>query len=200
MEEVLSFIPPGARSGVQELLIANSVEFKLTKVRRTKHGDFRWRPGETALITLNKTTNPYRFLITLLHELAHFQVSTNFSYRVKPHGKEWKKAYRALAIPFLNANIFPEPLCRLFAVHLKNPKASTDRDFALVSALKQYDPPTSTRAIFELAEGEKFQIEDGRTFIKIKKRRIRYECQEVRTGKCYLFSPQAEVYPLIATD
>jgi len=44
-----------------------------------------------------------------------------------------------LFLPFLNPEIFPEPICSLLAAHMKNPKASTDRDFNLVMALKKYD-------------------------------------------------------------
>jgi len=196
MEEVLSYIPQAARTGIQQLLQSQDVEIKITKKRVTKHGDFRLNPRGTALITLNKTSNPYRFLITLLHELAHYQVTKDFSYRIKPHGIEWKKTYQALALPFLNPKIFPDPLCRLLAGHLRNPKASTDRDFALVMALKKFDPPSLTTPLFELADGQQFELENGRAFIKIKKRRTRFECKELRTGKGYLFSPHAEVLPV----
>ena len=195
MEEVLSFLPQQACSQVKQLLLANSIRVKLTKERRTKHGDFRLRPGDTALITVNKTPNPYRFLITLLHELAHYQVTKDFSYRIKPHGIEWKKTYQALALPFLNPKIFPDPLCRLLAGHLRNPKASTDSDFALVMALKKFDPPSLTTPLFELADGQQFKLENGRVFVKIKKRRTRFECKELLSGKLYLFSPHAEVLP-----
>ena len=196
MEEVLSYIPQAARTGIQQLLQSQDVVIKITKKRVTKHGDFRLNPRGTALITLNKTSNPYRFLITLLHELAHYQVTKDFSYRIKPHGIEWKKTYQALALPFLNPKIFPDPLCRLLAGHLRNPKASTDRDFALVMALKKFDPPSLTTPLFELADGQQFELENGRAFIKIKKRRTRFECKELRTGKGYLFSPHAEVLPV----
>ena len=196
MEEVLSYIPQAARTGIQQLLQSKDVAIKITKKRVTKHGDFRLNPRGTALITLNKTSNPYRFLITLLHELAHYQVTKDFSYRIKPHGIEWKKTYQALALPFLNPKIFPDPLCSLLAGHLRNPKASTDRDFALVMALKKFDPPSLTTPLFELADGQQFELENGRAFIKIKKRRTRFECKELRTGKGYLFSPHAEVLPV----
>lgn len=196
MEEVLSYIPQAARTGIQQLLQSKDVVIKITKKRVTKHGDFRLNPRGTALITLNKTSNPYRFLITLLHELAHYQVTKDFSYRIKPHGIEWKKTYQALALPFLNPKIFPDPLCRLLAGHLRNPKASTDRDFALVMALKKFDPPSFTTPLFELADGQQFELENGRAFIKIKKHRTRFECKELRTGKGYLFSPHAEVLPV----
>ena len=156
MEQVLSFIPTPAKLQVEELLEATPIEIKITPKRLTKHGDFRRQANGTSLITLNATPNPYRFLITLLHELAHFKVSQQFSLRVKPHGPEWKTAYRKILVPFLNPEIFPDPICSVLARHMKNPKASTDRDFKLVMALRKYDPPSLKTPVFELGTGSTF--------------------------------------------
>ena len=195
MEDVLTFVPEEARIQVKQLIETSKLRIKITKKRQTKHGDFRKMHNGTSLITLNTTPNPYRFLITLLHELAHFKVSQVTHYRIRPHGKEWKSAYKNLVLEFLNPSIFPEPICSLFAAHMINPKASTDRDFTLVMALKKYDPPSKTTPLFELADGQEFQLENGREFVKIKKRRTRFECEERVSGRVYLFSPHAEVIP-----
>ena len=195
MEQVLSFIPTTAKLQVEELLEATPIEIKITPKRLTKHGDFRRQANGTSLITLNTTPNPYRFLITLLHELAHFKVSQQFSLRVKPHGPEWKTAYRKILVPFLNPEIFPDPICSVLARHMKNPKASTDRDFKLVMALRKYDPPSLKTPVFELESGQHFSLENGRVFTKLKRRRTRIECKEIKTGRIYLFSPHAEVLP-----
>jgi len=195
MDQVLSLVPEQAKNQVEQLLNTSKVSIKITKKRQTKHGDFRKNGNGSSLITLNTTSNPFRFLITLLHELAHFRVSQSVQYQIKPHGKEWKNTYRETLLPFLNPEIFPEPLCTLLASHMINPKASTDRDFALVMALKKYDPPSSCCPIFELKDGQQFELENGRKFVKIKKRRTRFECKELDSGKIYLFSPHAEVLP-----
>ena len=50
-------------------------------------------------------------------------------------------------------------------------------------------------SIFELKDGQQFELENGRKFLKIKKRRTRFECKELDSGKIYLFSPHAEVVP-----
>lgn len=196
MDQVLSFVPEEAKVQVQEVLENIKVSIKITKKRKTKHGDFRRMLSGNSLITINATLNPYRFLITLLHELAHFKVSQPMRYTIKPHGKEWKNAYRENLIPFLNPKIFPDPLCDLLAAHIVNPKASTDRDFSLFMALKEYDPPASTVPICELDDDTEFQLENGRAFRKIKKRRTRFECIELKSGKIYIFSPHAEVLPV----
>jgi hypothetical protein len=78
---------------------------------------------------------------------------------------------------------------------MKNPKASTDRDFKLVMALRKYDPPSLKIPVFELEPGQYFSLDNGRVFTKLKKRRTRIECKEIKTGRIYLFSPHAEVLP-----
>ena len=193
MEELLSYIPKAAHIQIESFLRNKDVNIIVTKQRLTKHGDFRFHPNKKPIITVNNSLNPYRFLITLLHELAHFKVSRQFGNRVKPHGLEWKRAFQETLLPFLNPTIFPEPICTILAKHMKNPKASSDRDFDLVMALKKYDEQNEQQYIFEIQDGVTFSISNGRRFVKIKKRRKRIECKEIETGRIYLFSPHAEI-------
>ncbi|MDC6479194.1 ImmA/IrrE family metallo-endopeptidase [Flavobacteriaceae bacterium] len=193
MEELLSYIPKAAHIQIESFLRNMDVNIIVTKQRLTKHGDFRFHPNKKSIITVNNSLNPYRFLITLLHELAHFKVSRQSGNRVKPHGLEWKRAFQETLLPFLNPTIFPEPICTILAKHMKNPKASSDRDFDLVMALKKYDEQNEQQYIFEIQDGVTFSISNGRRFVKIKKRRKRIECKEIETGRIYLFSPHAEI-------
>jgi SprT protein len=193
MEELLSYIPKAAHIQIESFLRNMDVNIIVTKQRLTKHGDFRFHSNKKPIITVNNSLNPYRFLITLLHELAHFKVSRQFGNRVKPHGLEWKRAFQETLLPFLNPTIFPEPICTILAKHMKNPKASSDRDFDLVMALKKYDEQNEQQYIFEIQDGVTFSISNGRRFVKIKKRRKRIECKEIETGRIYLFSPHAEI-------
>ena len=105
MDQILSFVPEEAKNLVNKLLENSKISIKITKKRKTKHGDFRRMVNGNYLITLNITSNPYRFLITLLHELAHFKDSQSVFYRIRPHGKEWKKAYREILLPFIKPKI-----------------------------------------------------------------------------------------------
>ena len=157
MEELLSYIPKAAHIQIESFLRNMDVNIIVTKQRLTKHGDFRFHPNKKPIITVNNSLNPYRFLITLLHELAHFKVSRQFGNRVKPHGLGWKRAFQETLLPFLNPTIFPEPICTILAKHMKNPKASSDRDFDLVMALKKYDEQNEQQYIFEKILGSKPQ-------------------------------------------
>ena len=196
MEKLFQYVPEASKVQLREYLQKIPIEIKVTGQRLTKHGDFSLKRNGMSLITVNDSLNPYRFLITLLHELAHYKVVKQFGHRVKPHGKEWKKAFQETLLPFLCPNVFPDPICSILARHMKNPKASTDRDFDLVMALKTFDKNKFQTFIYQIENGVMFQIHNGKKFIKIKKRRTRFECKEVITGKIYVFSPHAEVIRL----
>ena len=96
-------------------------------------------------------------------------------------------------LPFLNPEIFPNHLLPLLAKHFKNPKASSDTDISLAFALKQFDEPNNKTYIFEVPLGYTFKLYNGKVFKRGEKRTKRFECTELKTGKVYLFNPNAEV-------
>ena len=75
--------------------------------RYTKHGDFQALPNG-GQITVNEMSNPYRFLITTLHEIAHNLIAyKDFGLRSNPTEKEWKHVFQRNYITFLVPQIFP---------------------------------------------------------------------------------------------
>ena len=197
LKEILQrYLPERSVQPVFELIKDNAVYLKIVNERVTRHGDYRRLPNGQHQITVNVNLNQYRFLITLIHEIAHLIAFEKYGRFIKPHGKEWKHTFQLLMLPFIRPDIFPSSLLPLLARHFKNPKASSDTDAQLAIALKQYDPKTDKSYIFELLEGTVFRIYNGKTFRKGKKRVKRYECVEIATGKLYLFQPNAEVEPL----
>ncbi|HNQ27108.1 MAG TPA: ImmA/IrrE family metallo-endopeptidase [Aquaticitalea sp.] len=196
---LLAYIPHTAISRVTELLQHDNLVVKIKDERKSRHGDYRALPNGKHQITINSNLNPYRFLITLIHEIAHFEAYKNKGCRIKPHGMEWKLTFQHLMLPFLNPEVFPSDLLPLLAKHFKNPKASSDTDVKLALALKQYDQPNDKTYIFEVPLGSHFKLYNGRVFKKGTKRRTRYEGVEVASGRLYLFNPNAEV-TLINTD
>lgn len=187
------YIPHQAIPDVLELLKHDHLIVKIKNERKTRHGDYRKLPNGKHQITVNSNLNRYRFLITLIHEIAHFETYKNYNRFIKPHGKEWKHTFQRLMLPFLNPAVFPMELLPLLAKHFKNPKASSDTDVKLALALKQYDQPNDKTFIFEVPLGSQFRLYNGRIFKKGVKRRTRYEGVEVASGKLYLFNPNAEV-------
>ncbi len=188
------YLPEHAVEPVFELIKANSVHLKIVQERQTRHGDYRKNEDGKHLITVNANLNKYRFLMTLVHEIAHLVAFQKYGRNIKPHGTEWKYTFQTLMVPFIRPHIFPLSLLPLLARHFKNPKASSDTDATLSLALKQYDENKSDKNyIFEIPYNSVFRIANGRIFKKIAIRVKRYECQELSSGKMYLFNPNAEV-------
>ncbi len=187
------YIPQNAVAMVLNLLKHDHLTVKIKKERKTRHGDYIRLPNGKHQITVNSNLNKYRFLITLIHEIAHFEAYKAYGRFIKPHGLEWKRTFQHLMLPFLNPGIFPNDLLPLLAKHFKNPKASSDTDVELAYALKQFDDTTDKTYVFELPLGSIFKIHNGKVFQISHKRVKRYECVEVKTGKLYLFNPNVEV-------
>jgi len=185
------YIPENAIDLVEGLLREYHFYLIIKNKRKTKHGDFRPLPNGRMQITINNDVNKYRFLITLVHEIAHL-VTHKKHKRVKPHGLEWKMSFQHLMLGFLKPDIFPNDILPILANYMRNPKASTDSDIHLSFALKQYDEKSDKNYIFEIPLHAKF-VHNNRIFVKGEKRRIRYKCMELRTKKEYLFHPTAEV-------
>ena len=186
------YIPEKAIPFVQFLIEIHHFTLKIVTQRKTKHGDFRKLPNGQFQITVNNNLNKYQFLLTLVHEIAHHVTHQKFG-RVQPHGKEWKTVFQHLMLPFLNPEIFSKEMLPFLANYLKNPKASSDSDVLLSRSLMEFDPPNEKTFIFEVVEGAKFKTCNGKLFRKGKKRRTRYEATELKSGRLYSFSPNAEI-------
>jgi hypothetical protein len=187
------YIPTASLSKVLKLLEHDNLVVKIKKERKTRHGDYRKLPNNKHQITINANLNKYRFLITLIHEIAHFETYKTHGKFIKPHGIEWKRCFQHLMLPFLNPEVFPEDILPVLAKHFKNPKASSDTDINLSRILKQFDEPNNKTYVFEIPFGNTFKLYNGKIFKKGNKRVKRYECIEIKTGKLYLFNPNAEV-------
>ena len=194
MQNILQeYIPSASVSKVLMLLEYDNLEVKIKKERKTRHGDYRKLTNNKHQITINANLNKYRFLITLIHEIAHFEAYKKYGKFIKPHGLEWKRCFQHLILPFLNPEVFPEDILPALAKHFKNPKASSDTDVNLSRILKQFDEPNNKMYVFEIPFGNTFKLYNGKIFKKGNKRVKRYECIEIKTGKLYLFNPNAEV-------
>lgn len=194
MSEILEkYLPSHSVAPVFKIIEDNRVHLKIVNERVTRHGDYRRLPEGVHQITVNANLNKFRFLITLIHEIAHLVAFEKFGRDIKPHGQEWKFTFQQLMLPFIRPEIFPDQLLPLIAKHFKNPKASSDTDAQLSVAIKKYDAENDKNYVFELPQGGLFKIYNGRIFKKGQKLRKRYECREVSSGKVYLFQPNAQV-------
>lgn len=175
-------------------------EFKISKKRTTKLGDYRHPYKEAGhKISVNNSLNSYAFLVTTVHEFAHLLTWNDHKNKVKPHGEEWKHNFKRMMAPFLDKNIFPEDISQAIVNYLKNPSAASCTDLSLSRALKRYDDgSTDSLRLEQLPTDALFAINDGRKFKKGERLRKRYRCLCLDNGNTYLFNPLAEVV-LLAT-
>jgi len=186
-----TYIPEKAIPIVQYLIEQHHFTLKIVNQRQTKHGDFRKMPDGRFQITINNSLNPYQFLLTLIHEIAHHVTYQKFG-RVQPHGKEWKTIFQHLMLPFLQPDIFPNHLLPILANYLKNPRASTDADVKLSLAFKEYSKEIGKNYIFEVPYGSLFKFKKG-IYKRGNKRRTRFECLHTTNKRVYLFNQNVEV-------
>jgi hypothetical protein len=192
-DTLAKYLPEHAVKPAFDLIVANQVHLKIVNERQTRHGDYRRGHTGKHEITVNSSLNKYRFLITLIHEIAHLVAFEKFGRNIKPHGNEWKYTFQRIMVPFIRPEIFPGQLLPLLARYFKNPTASSDTDTTLSLALKQYDEDNDKNYVFEIPYGSIFRIKSGKIFKKIAVRTKRFECLEISSGKTYLFNPNAEV-------
>lgn len=192
------YIPPASLPAVLHYIRLYKVQLTITKKRKTILGDYRHTTGiKNHRISVNGNLNPYAFLITLIHELAHLVTFDRHGNRVDAHGKEWKKIYRHLLLEFIHGEIFPVDIIQALERSLHDLPASSCADDVLMRVLRKYDQHgDALQFVEQLEEGHLFEIDGGRIFKKGKKLRKRFQCVEIKTGKLYLFSPIHTVKPL----
>lgn len=190
-----SYLPENSLPFVKNWIENENLTIKLRKPRKSKLGDYRFNNLQKSHeITVDSKLNPYAFFFVLTHEIAHFIVHKVHSGRTLPHGKEWKNTFGKMLMETLE--IYPQELQFALINHARNPKASMGADRVLWKNLFQLE--NEHMMVENLEEFQKFRL-GRRVFQKGKKRKIRYLCREIPTGKLYLVNGQAVVDELINT-
>lgn len=194
-----SFLPPGSYPAVMQYLQQYKVHLTITRERKTVLGDYRFAVnGHNHRISVNGNLNPFAFLITLLHELAHLVAFIKYGNRIAAHGKEWKQVYGEILKEFLLLKIFPPDIAAEVAVTMQSPAAGSCAEDGLLRVLRKYDADASDKKLVEeIAPGSVFVMEDGRVFRRGEQLRKRIRCVEIKTGRIYLFSPVYEVKEVV---
>ncbi|MFA6059923.1 MAG: SprT-like domain-containing protein [Taibaiella sp.] len=190
------FLPEGTFRKVAPFFRDYDIHLSISHDRVTVLGDYRSPTKECPAhrISVNGSLNPYSFLITLLHELAHMLAYIKFRRSIQPHGAEWRTIFAELLGKYMGRGIFPENVEEALINYQGKITASTCSDPDLYKALKKHDRRKKhMRLVEEIPLNEHFETHDGRVFQKIEKLRTRFRCQEVGTGYVYLFPAVAEV-------
>ncbi len=201
MQALAAYLPDNTFDAVVQYIHHYKIHITVTKVRKSVLGDYRHAGGwGNHKISINSNLNKYEFLITFLHELAHLFTYEQFKNRVEPHGKEWKKNYSSILIEFVEKKIFPADIEKALQKSILNPAATANGESELIKVLRRYS--TEQKPGFVLLESLPnnaiFITEKGKEFRKIGKRRKRFECIELSSGKHYSFSELSEVKPIVA--
>jgi len=190
-----TYLPPKAAPLIGRWIDYFVCEFKVSRNRNSKFGDYR-HPfgGQGHRISVNYDLNPYAFLVTTVHEFAHLHTWNEHKNKVKPHGTEWKANFKRMMQPFFEMDVFPSDVKHAIVNYLNNPAASSCSDLNLYRSLRKYDAPKPDHLTVEkLPPHALFKIKDGRIFRKQERVRKRYKCIEISSKRIYLFSPVAEV-------
>lgn len=190
-----AYVPHKALHYCIEWITENNISLRISKSRHSKYGDYRPPfKGAGHRISVNGDLNPYAFLITFVHEVAHLNQWKHYKAIYEPHGRLWKNEYKKLMVPLLHENIFPPRVVRALKNYMQNPAATSCTDHDLLKALREFDPGKEQWLILEeIAAGSVFRIRTGRQFIKKQKLRKNYSCIEVKSKSIYMINPLTEV-------
>lgn len=191
------YLPERALPIVYKWIEGERLYIRISKPRTSKLGDFRVKSRRSIpAISVNGNLNPYSFLVTLAHEVAHFKDFKLRGTLVQAHGDSWKSIYSALLEELINAHSFPEDILPALKRHIDSPKAASCSDPTLLESLRSYDdePPILLK---QLPEGAHFAIANGQIFVKGELRRTRYKCREVNSQRFFLVHGSAEVFPVL---
>ena len=195
LQALTNYLPPNTFTPVAGYLQQYKVHLTVTRERKSILGDYRNAHNDrNHRISVNGNLNPYSFLITLLHELAHLLTFEKFGHRVQAHGREWKTLFAQLLSQFIKNKVFPGDIEKELLDTLHNPGASSCAEESLMRVLRKYDEKAEGLLLVEDVPAHAlFKMKDGRVFRKGEKLRKRYRCEELGTKKMYLFSPVFEV-------
>jgi len=196
------YIPEHSQDIIFKWFGSNLIGLRISRVRSSKLGDYR--PSQRHLparISVNNNLNPYDFLITLVHEMAHHEVWKIYleqankitlfrrpRKRPQPHGVEWQYHYRRLMEPFMTLSVFPADILLSLENYLQNLGTTSKYQHDLTRVMKDYNDPDGKEFVENLPPETIFRLPDGRTFRKKEKIRKRYRCICLNNNRIYLFS------------
>jgi SprT protein len=191
------FLPIGTQEYAVDLLIKHSVQLHIKQPRVSKYGDYRPPAhGEKHRISLNNDLNPFAFLVTFMHEMAHLVNHEKHKGFVPPHGVEWKQHFQEISKPIFHMEVLPPDVHKALAHYLGNPKASSCTSPQLFRTLRKYDGDTDWVLVEDIPPNMLFKTQDGRAFVKMQRNRTRYTCKEVSSGRIYLVPGLMQCKPI----
>jgi hypothetical protein len=165
---------------------------RITRPRKTKRGDFR-QLGIKQSISINQDSNSFRFLFTLIHELAHLETFIQHKNQVKPHGVEWKSNFKKLYDYFEMDEEFSVDnyILQVVKSELKNPKACSGVNVNLEQAFAIYDCVQGV-LLDQLPTGDFFMFRENK-YKKLETRRTRVVCLNITNNRKYTINRAVKI-------
>lgn len=195
-------LPPEAVAPIYDYLNRHRVHLHITRQRTSKLGDYRWpqKDHDFQEISINGDLNSYLFLWVFLHEAGHLETHLKY-HDATPHGHEWQTEYARLLIGY--APLFPTEIQPLLNGLTRRIPLSRKLIRQIEELLHHYDPdycPEEHLTLDRLQPGTRFRLKSkpGILFESVERRRTRWLCRDVATGRSYTVAATAEV--LIETE
>ncbi len=192
LEYLEKHLPTKKAEAIIDYTARHNCTLRITRPRKTKRGDFR-QLGIKQSITINQDSNSFRFLFTLIHELAHLETFVQHKNQVKPHGVEWKYNFKKLYDYFEMDEEFSVDNYILQAVksELKNPKACSGVNVNLERAFAIYDCVQGV-LLDQLPTGDFFMFRENK-YKKLETRRTRVVCLNITNNRKYTINRAVKI-------
>jgi SprT protein len=196
-EGLSPYLPDRSLEIIMGWLGGKHVSMRISRGRRSKLGDYRPPvKDDVHSISVNGDLNPFEFLLTLTHEIAHMVIWEKYGRRSKPHGIAWKKQYALMLGLLIEKDIFPLEIQSQIRKQVDNPRANSKSNTELVRALHSHNPVQTGVFLEDIPHGAIFSLKDGRKFRKEEKLRKWYRCISQQNRKAYRISPVTRVLPV----
>ena len=196
-EGLRPYLPDQSLEYVMGWIDGRRIYMRIARGRRTKLGDYRPpQKDDIHRISVNGDLNPFEFLITLTHEIAHLATWEKYGRRARPHGAAWKIQYASMMATLLEKKIFPEEIESIIRQLVANPKAGSKSNTDLTRALHSHNQVQTGVFLEDLPAGALFSLLDGRKFRKEEKLRKWYRCVNQHNRRIYRVSPVTRVIPV----
>lgn len=191
------YLPPRAVEYCSELIMLHKLHLHIEVERHDRLGDYSPHLGRGNRISINHNLNPYDFLITFAHELAHHIAYKKHGPKHQAHGYEWKQCFKDCLRPFVMRKIFPADIEAPLIQHMQYPRYTHTGDIVLMKALMKYDKEKHI-ILEQLKEGSLFRIrKNGRqTFRKGQAVKDYFLCVETTKHITYKISAITKVFPV----
>jgi SprT protein len=198
MDVLKRYLPPIAVEYCSELIMNYKLHLHIEVERKGRLGDYSPHLGKGNRISINHNLNPYDFLITFVHELAHHTTFKKYGALHEAHGEEWKEEFKNCMRPFVMIKMFPDDILTPLIKHMKSPKYTHSGDVNLMKALMCYDKNKNYFTLDQLNLGDLFKMTSRSKIVmkKGEKRRTYFMCEAIETKKKYLVHAIAKVIPV----